>query len=188
MYDGKKLNTGFSRGSISRRLGSKGVLMVELIIACLIIAVAILTLISTYSLVAAMAAKSRNQIKADMIVKSMIDRIRAHRYGDPEPYNWKGQEIIRIIPEVPVSEALKVSKVSMFTFKRDIDYENKSFIGKGSQDYDIITITVSWAESHPGMQDRSSKGKGKGKKEAVSAIKAVMEVRRPVPDQYKLQE
>jgi len=161
----------------------KGVLMIELIIACLLIVTAILTLISTFSLVSALSAKTRDQIHADLMIKSMIDRIRVHRYGDPEPYNWNDSETIRIIPEIRITEAQSIQKVSTFIFKREVEYENKSFIGKGNKDYDRITITISWAESHPGKQDV-----GKGKKGEVSRIQAVMEVRRPVPDQYRLEK
>lgn len=178
MY-GKKIKPISIKRTGKSTPGRKGALLVELIVACVIITVAILTLLSTFSLVSALSAKTRNQIHADLMIKSMIDRIRAHRYGNPEPYNWNGTETIRIIPEMRISEAKSTPKVSTFTFTRKVDYENKSFIGKGNKDYDIVTITISWAESCPGKQKV-----GKSKKEDVSRIQAVMEVRKSVPDQY----
>ncbi|MCD4784157.1 MAG: hypothetical protein K8T10_10090 [Candidatus Eremiobacteraeota bacterium] len=182
MYD-KKIKPISIKRSGKSTPGRKGALLVELIIACVIITVAILTLLSTFSLVSTLSAKTRNQIHADLMIKSILDRIRAHRYGNPEPYNWNGTETIKIIPEMPISKVQAEPRVSIFTFTQKVDYENKSFIGKANKDYDTVTITISWAESTPGKQDV-----GKGKREESSRIQTVMEVRRSVPDQYELEK
>jgi hypothetical protein len=156
----------------------KGISIIELVIACLVIVIGILTLVSCYGLFTAFSAKSRNRIYAEFQAKSMMDRIRAHTYGDPEPYNWNGTTTVTLISELPVYEVLSGKHVSTCDFQRTITYDNGSFVGKGTKNYDIVTITIRWMEKKPGGQYASSGGGSQ-----YTTLKAVVEVRNPIADQ-----
>ncbi len=163
----------------------RGVLLVELMVAMCIIVIGILAMLGSFALFATLSAKTGNRVYAEILAKSMMDRIRAHRYGDPEPYNWSTGETLKILPDVTMSEALakkrsgkQKSSVTYLTFNKKVEYENGSFIGKTTDNYDVITITIGWSEKDPGHQFEK-----KGEKKAESRLRVVTEVRRNIPDQ-----
>lgn len=151
----------------------------ELIIACLIITVGIITLVGSLSMILSFSAKSRNRVFAELMAKSTMDRIRAHHYGDPEPYNWNGQESIRFVSEVDAIDAISGNAVQNLGFTRQIQYDNGSLVGNGSGNFDKATITITWNESNAGRQYADGGEKNKG----FSRLKALIEVRKSVPDQ-----
>ena len=154
----------------------KGVLLVELMVAVLIIVLGIMAMVSSFAIFATMSAKTRNRVYAEVLAKSMIDRIREHEFGEPEPYNWNSSETVSILPDIPMHEALgrgKGTKVSRITFKKEVEYKNGSFVGKTDGNYDVITITISWEEKNPARVD----------KKPGSKVKLVIEACKNIPDQ-----
>ena len=156
----------------------------ELMVAMSIIVIGLLTMLGSFALFTTLSAKTGNRVYAEMMAKSMMDRIRAHHYGDPEPYNWNAAETLRILPDIEMNEALKqkrkkkqTSRVSHISFNRHIEYKNGSFVGKTQNNYDVITITIGWQERSPGRQYENPGDLQK------SRVRVVTEVRRNVPDQ-----
>ena len=159
----------------------KGVFLIELIIAMVVIVTGLIMILNIVGSMSALAAKTRNRVYAEIMARSMLDRIRAHHYGDPEPEVWKNEEILKIIPDIPPKDAVNLSGRPVqgaISFKRDIKYENGSFVGKGSDNYDIVTVTITWHEARAGK-----KLQGAGVKSNTSQLTFDVEVRRVVPDQ-----
>lgn len=141
-------------------------------------------MMGSFALFATLSAKTGNRMYAELMTRSMMDRIRTHYYGDPEPFNWNSPETLLLLPDVEMSKALKGrkgshqdSKVNTITFYKHVEYENGSFIGKTQDNYDVITITIRWSEKSPSRQYQLEGGP------AQSGLKVVTEVRRNIPDQ-----
>lgn len=161
----------------------KGVLLVELMVAMCIIVIGILALLGSFALFATLSAKTGNRMYAEMTAKAMMDRIRAHRYGDPEPFNWNSPSTLKVLNDIEINEVLKNRKsgnqkvkVSNFSFNKSVEYKNGSFVGKTNDNYDEITLTITWNERSAPVKT----GKGNQK---VNRLILVTEVRRNIPDQ-----
>ncbi|MCE1246983.1 MAG: hypothetical protein LWY06_10095 [Firmicutes bacterium] len=172
------IKAGFFRKRLRLAPNSKGISIIELVIACLVIVTGILTLVSCYGLFTAFSAKSRNRVYAEIMAKSMIDRIRAHTYGDPEPFNWNGNTTITLVSEVPVAKALAAKSVTYENFEQSVAYANGSFVGKAKGNYDTVTVTIRWMERKAGGQYA-----GQGGNPQYTTLKAVVEVRNSIADQ-----
>jgi len=116
-----------------------GFSIIEAIIAIMIILGAFLVVISLAAASLRYSTQSRNRIYAQMVAESMLEKIRAHNYGDPEPDFWKMTEISRVTTE-------GTDRPSVTEFKKTITYKNGSFIGNSDENFDIITIVISWEE------------------------------------------
>ncbi len=159
--------------------GKKGMSIVELMIACLIIVTTLLTMVSVFALFYRMAVKSRNRIYAEATARSMMERFADHHYGDPEPFMWTEDETLLFYSEQPPSVLVNQSskaKPSAVTFKKKIAYLNGSFVGKTDNCYDRMTVTITWSEASP--EKITS-----GKEGSYTSITFTTEARRSTPDQ-----
>ncbi len=159
----------------------KGVFLIELIVAMLVIVTGLIMILNLVGSMAVMSVKSRNRIYAEILARSMTDRIKTHEYGAPEPVNWTEDEIVKVIPETDAGNALKGSgdrAAIEAAFKKKVEYDNGSFVGKSDKNFDTVTVTISWQEAKPGRQLR-----GEGDKEDSSQLRFDLEVRKIVPDQ-----
>lgn len=175
---GSRLQTAPTGGNLMRQ---KGAFLIELIVAMVVIVTGLIMILNLVGSMAVMSVKSRNRIYAEILARSMTDRIKTHEYGDPEPVTWTEDEIVKVIPETDARNAVKGGSpraVTQVAFKKKVDYENGSFVGKSDKNYDTVTITISWQEAKPGRQLR-----GEGVKEDTSQLRFDLEVRKITPDQ-----
>lgn len=151
----------------------------ELCIAAFVIVVGLMTMIGAYSLFYRMAVKSRSRIYAELVAKNMMERISCHHYGDPMPLKWTEDEVLRYYSEANPGRVTGTSQEvnpNVVTFKKEIKFENGSFIGKTHHNYDIVTVTITWSEASPEKPEEGEKG-------GYSSLVFTTEVRRTTPDQ-----
>ncbi|HXE73498.1 MAG TPA: prepilin-type N-terminal cleavage/methylation domain-containing protein [Candidatus Nitrosotenuis sp.] len=118
----------------------RGFTIIEILITMLVLAACFVALFMVFSGGARQAVASRNRTVAMLWAQSLLEEIRAHPYGTPEPASWKVEQ------PAPVRVWVEGRPQDM-TFTQKITYANASFIGKSSQDTDEITLTISWREA-----------------------------------------
>ncbi len=114
-----------------------GFTMIEVIITVFIIASGFLLLYTVFSLHVRQSLLARNRISVELIADSIIEEIQAHPYGEPAPDSWKNPNITYAI--------IQGHKI-MITYKKEITFDNKSFIGETDGNSDMVTIKITWAE------------------------------------------
>lgn len=127
---------------INRRI--KGMSIIELVIALVIITCGILTAISVLAASLRFSTQSRQQVYAYLVAESMLEKIKAHKYGEPAPKSWKEPVYYKISVEGK-------SEPMLAEFKRDYNFTavgaNGSFVDSTKpQTEDIVTIIVTWVE------------------------------------------
>ena len=160
-----------------------GFSIIELVIASFVLAVGLLALVSLYSSFYTLSVKSRNRVYAEIIAKSTMERIREHDYGEPEPPSWNENVTLRFFSEVDASSAVKGGSgpgANLAVFKKKVEYQNGSFVGKTDDNYDAVTVTLTWEEAAPQKVRPNPLDK---KVEGYTQIKFTTEVRRTIPDQ-----
>ncbi|MCD4782779.1 MAG: prepilin-type N-terminal cleavage/methylation domain-containing protein [Candidatus Eremiobacteraeota bacterium] len=117
---------------------NKGFTIIEVIIAIFIISCGLMALFSTFSLSIRHATQSRNKVCVDVIADSMLEGVRAHRYGEPKPPSWEKPRMVLTVIQ---------GKISQTTFHIKVKCKNQSFIDeKINKDYDYVTIEITWSE------------------------------------------
>lgn len=120
------------RGRRSRGLG-----IVELMIAMALMVTAVFTLITVFSRSSRYAVMSRNRTVAILVCHSTMDELKAHKFGTPAPKSW-GE------PIAPVT-IYADGRPQAMEFKRTIKYGDP-FVKPSSIDADEVSITVEWDE------------------------------------------
>lgn len=123
----------------------------ESILAFFIMAVAFLVLFSVFSGGFRQAVQSRNRTVAIMYAQTLLEEIKAHPFGQPEPQSWKA-------PTARPVDVVVEGRKQSYEFAQNISFNTKAFIGLDTRDWDEITITLNW---HEGV------GKNPEKKELV---------------------
>lgn len=134
----------------------KGFSIVEALIAIAIITFGFLVVVSLISANLRSTAGGRNRIFAAMVSSSMMERIRAHRYGDPIPQSWNdlgpySPPAQPNNPTWPYRDTLTYliegnSYPTTVYFYKTVTAQNGSFFGTTSGNCDVITVTIRWKE------------------------------------------
>lgn len=162
--DRRETVTVMTRRLDNRATARWGYSMVELMIATAVIAAALMTLMSIIGMSFRLATQSRQRSYAYLVGNSTLEKIRAHRYGESEPAYWKNPEYSRVTVEGTATPLTT-------EFRKEITYENGSFVGNGAGNSDAITIKITWVE-----------GTGKGGAGVQKELTMKTEVRRDVPE------
>ena len=116
---------------------NSGFTIIEVIITVFIIASGFLLLYTVFSLHVRQSLLTRNRISVELIADSIIEEIQAHPYGEPAPDSWKSPNL---------TFAIVQGHKIMITYKKEITFDNKSFIGEGDDNSDMVTVKITWAE------------------------------------------
>ncbi|MFA5506435.1 MAG: prepilin-type N-terminal cleavage/methylation domain-containing protein [Vulcanimicrobiota bacterium] len=117
----------------------RGFSLMEIVIALAVCCVALVAFLSIFAKNNDHALGSRNRSVAILLAESLMDDIEAHTYGTPQPRRWTQTE------EAPV-EVWVSGREQQMKFHKTVTFENGSFVGDGSGDKDLITITITWRE------------------------------------------
>ncbi|MCD4785654.1 MAG: hypothetical protein K8T10_17670 [Candidatus Eremiobacteraeota bacterium] len=133
----------------------KGMSIIEVIIALVVITCGILTALTVIAASLRFSTQSRQQVYAYLVAESMLEKIKAHKYGEPAPKSWKEPEYYKISIEGKAEPMLA-------EFKRDYNFTaagaNGSFVDSTMpQTEDIVTIVVTWVEGTGRTSAKSKK-------------------------------
>lgn len=131
--------------------GSRGASIIEALIAVTVVFGGFLVVATLMAASLRLSVQSRNRTYAYLVAESTVEMLNTHRYGEPQPDFWTEPEYSRVIvegaPQVQVTE-----------FKKKFSYKNGSFIGKSDEDYDRVTVEITWTEgAGSGGQPRTHK-------------------------------
>jgi Tfp pilus assembly protein PilV len=118
----------------------KGFSLIELIIACGLIAFGLIVFFSVFSTSTKHSNQTRNSTVAHLLATNMIEEFEAHTYGAPEPLNWTSEV------DLPAEIWIQGKKQQMI-FHKTIEYANGSFVGKTQDNSDLVTVTITWREA-----------------------------------------
>lgn len=113
--------------------------IVELIIAITLMVTAVFTLISVFTRGSRQAVMSRNRTVAILLCHSLMDELKAHRFGTPGPDRWREPR------ETPVTSYVE-GRPQQMEFSKTLSFANGSFIGEQPGDTDEVTIKIEWQE------------------------------------------
>jgi len=130
------------RNGIKKRI--RGMSIIELVIAVVIITCGVLTALSVLAASLRFSTQSRQQVYAYLVAESMLEKIKAHKYGEPAPKSWNEPVYYKISIEGK-------SEPMLAEFKRSYNFTapgaNGSFVDSTKlQTGDIVTIVVTWVE------------------------------------------
>lgn len=153
---------------MSRR--SRGLSLVELIIAFILFLIAVPTIYSTMTTNYRHSVVSRNRVAANFISRSFFEEVSGHPFGQPAPKSWPVPVVGGTFPSTPAGwENLgwpAVQDIVVFvedrqqkmTFLRQVQLKNGSLIGKSTENFDQLTIKVTWVETGD-TREKSATGK-----------------------------
>lgn len=148
----------------------RGLSIMEAVLAFFLIAVALVTLYSTFAGSYRHSVMTRNRIAAGFLSTSFYEEVEAHPYGRPKPRSWPDPAIGPPKPTAPAKGWAKEGYPSVQSlptyvedrvvdsyYHRQLSLANGSFIGKGAgENWDEITVTITWEEvgdgKNPGGQ------------------------------------
>ncbi|MEW6278185.1 MAG: hypothetical protein AB1758_06155 [Candidatus Eremiobacterota bacterium] len=113
--------------------------IVEIIIALGIAMFGFFTLLSVFRANYQKANQSRNRTVACSVLQSLLDEVEEHPYGLPAPASWS------VVDEQPATLWIE-GRAQDMTYHKQIAFENGGFVGKSSNQTDVVTITLSWRE------------------------------------------
>ena len=116
----------------------KGFTILEVLITIFIITSGFMILYTVFSMQIRHSLQSRSMISAEIIADSTIEEIKAHPYGEPIPKEWK---------EPVFTHAYIHGRKITTEYKKDFNFENKSFIGEEEGDSDKVTIEITWTDA-----------------------------------------
>jgi hypothetical protein len=120
----------------------RGLSLAEILVATFVAALLFAAFLSVFENSYRYAATTRNRAMAIVLGRTLLDEVEAHPYGAPAPQRWTKSQ------EEPSRIWIEGKPVQML-FQKQFSYRNGSFIGKGKggEDYDVVTIQLSWRES-----------------------------------------
>ena len=113
-----------------------------------------LTFFSVFSTGSHHATQTRNRAVANVLAQSYLEEFKAHTYGDPAPQKWEQEE------DKPLRLVIG-GKEQHFKFHKTITYKNGSFVGKGNENSDIVTLVITWHEVFGSKQTEGGNGDNK---------------------------
>ncbi len=120
--------------------GRAGFSIMEIVIALAVTLVVLVSLVTVFSNSNKLAVASRHRSVAILIAQGLMDDVETHVYGRPAPAVWAETE------ERPVSVWVGHREQQML-FHKTVAYQNGSFVGTGSGNSDLVTITITWREA-----------------------------------------
>lgn len=134
-----------------KRSGASGFSIMEIVIALAVTLVVLVSMVTVFTNSNKLAVASRHRSVAILMAQGLMDDIETHVYGKPAPAVWALTE------ETPVSVWVGHREQKM-TFHKQVAFQNGSFVGSGSGNSDLVTITISWREGVGDNQTGSSAG------------------------------
>lgn len=125
-------------------VSKRGFTVTEAVVAVLVLATVLLAYYSLTQTTVRSVAQTRNYALATVAAENAIEEILAHPYGQPLPEKgWSFD------PKVIIG-----GRASSTPFAVSVETDlkgggNGSFLGKSQEDYDFLTVTVSWREPEP---------------------------------------
>ena len=129
----------------------RGFSVIEILVAALMAGVVFMSFMSAFQSSYQYARMTRDRAVAILLGQTLLDEMEAHPYGAPAPLSWLQPD------EAPAQIWIEGRPVRML-FHKKITYLNSSFIGKDTQnqDFDVVTIVISWKESGGPTQSNDS--------------------------------
>lgn len=127
------------------RVQSRGINLIEILLATCVLLVAFVFVITAFSGSARQAIQSRNRKLAILTAQSWLDEVRAHDFGKPAPASWPINK-----PGLETYRFVVSGKEQLAEFPVEMTFENGSLIGKGLENFDRVTIVVRWEETLSG--------------------------------------
>lgn len=143
----------------------RGFSVMEIVISLAVTLVVLVSLLTVFSSSNKVAVASRNRSVAILLAQGLMDDIETHTYGHPRPQAWPAT------PEETAPVRVFVgNREQAMIFQKSVTFENGSFVGEGTGQHDLATITITWSEGIGNNQTDQA---------LTSAIKE-LEVRVPV--------
>lgn len=118
----------------------RGFSLIEIMIAMALMMFGFFTFFSVFSSGSHHAKQTRNRAVAMVLAESYMDEFKAHTYGDPAPKLWDE-------PEDKPIRLVVGGREQQFKYHKTIQYKNGSFVGKSKEDFDLVTMVISWREN-----------------------------------------
>lgn len=118
-----------------------GFSLVEAAVTVGILVLALLLLLSVFTLSLSHGTQSRNAVLAKIEAENLVEEVLAHPYGAPAPAEWGGFRPLVVVEGRRVETALS-SQVEVALDQGG----NGSLLGQGKGDFDVVRIKVRWKE------------------------------------------
>ncbi len=133
----------------SRCSAARAFSIIEVLIALVVAVFGFFTFFSVMSTGTHHSTQTRNRVLAQFLAENLIEEIVAHPYGAPAPQAWVSQS------DTPAEIWLN-GRFHQVVFHKVLEYQNGSFVGAGSEDTDLVKITISWREARGDRQEGES--------------------------------
>lgn len=129
----------------------RGFSLVEILMAAVVISVVFIAFMSVFRSSYQYASTTRNRAIGIVLGRSLLEEVEAHPYGSPAPRNWASGQ------DVPARIWIEGRPISIL-FHKKITFANASFVGKGkkNEQYDVVSILLSWKDSTGPRQTNSA--------------------------------
>lgn len=139
----------------------RGVGIIEVVLAFMIIAVALVALYGTFMNSYKLSVMTRNQIAAHFLATSFFEEVEGHNYGDPAPAAWPVPTVgdPPATPPPPPSnwegagwpgtQSLPVyveGRIQASNYHRQLSLRNGSLVGKSTDNWDEVCLIITWKE------------------------------------------
>lgn len=114
--------------------------LAEVIVACGVMVFGVFVFFSVFSTSSHHATQTQNRTIAHLMAESYMEEFKAHPYGEQIPKHWEEKE------ENPVTMVIK-ERPKTLTFHKSIEFKNGSFVGKSSENTDLVTLIITWEEN-----------------------------------------
>lgn len=126
----------------------RGLSLIEVLIACAVLLIALLVLITSYSQSLRQATQTRERQLALIVADNLLERVRAHPYGTSKPDDWGSEKSLQTESFFLVIDGREVQAV--FQTLIDVsDGGNGSFFGRSDKPHDTLKYSVRWREPQP---------------------------------------
>lgn len=128
----------------------RGLTMMEVLIASVLLLYATFVLLSIYSTTARAEVHSQQRVMASMLGHNLLEEAEAHRFGVAPPADWKlgesGLESAWVEQLVPVVVAGRPVEARFHILRL---WRNGAMVGRSGQpdqDWDLFTAIITWRE------------------------------------------
>jgi type II secretory pathway pseudopilin PulG len=117
--------------------------IVEIILALALLIVTGFAMLSFFTQSGKHAVHTRHRKLALVTAQNLLEEVRAHPYGEPAPKTWP------LDPQNPLTESylfVLAGNRQAEDFKKSMTFQNGSLIGKTQDDFDEVTVKVTWED------------------------------------------
>ncbi len=122
-----------------------GFILTEVLIALVLVLIAFFVLYQSAQQSRRMTSMTRHRASAVLLADTLLEEIRAHRFGEPAPVGWEGARR-------PPLEVWVGGQSRLVNLRHKVTCKTGTFVGRSQQgdfNRDEVTVSIDWDTAAP---------------------------------------